>query len=422
MEAIKITPSTLSGEVTVPPSKSAAHRNIICAALTNGESVISPACHSEDIDATISCVTALGAQIKEKNNSFYITGIDRNEIKNKAVTLDCSESGSTLRFMLPLAAALGANATFIGHGRLPDRPIDALTDILNENGVECSSNSLPLTISGILSPNEYKISGNISSQYLTGLLFAIALNGGSATLTTELQSSGYVDLTTRIMSDFGVQITKNANIYTAKGNFSPINSWIEGDWSQACFFLSAAALGGKTVLNGLDLNSTQGDKSVIELYKSFGTEIKTEQSQIIAKGKNLNAIEINCSDIPDAVPALAIVAAMAEGTTVIRGGERLRFKETDRIKTVVDGLTAMGIKVEELPDGMIITGGKAKGGKVYGTGDHRIVMAFSVLAAYAEGPTVIEGYKAINKSYPTFFEDFKRLGGKADVITNRQTL
>ena len=419
MEKIKITPSPLSGEVTVPPSKSVAHRNIICAALANGTSVISPACHSEDIDATIGCVTALGAKVEEKNGKFYITGIDRDKIKNKSVTLNCGESGSTLRFMLPIAAALGTNATFIGRGRLPNRPIDALTSILSENGVKCSSNSLPLTISGVLAPNEYKISGNISSQYLTGLLFAIALNGGSASLTTELQSSGYVDLTARIMSYFGVEITKNGNIYTAKGDFSPTNSWVEGDWSQACFFLSAAALGGKITLNGLDLKSTQGDKSVIELYKNFGAEIKTEQAQIIAKGENLSAIEINCSNIPDAVPALSVVGAMADGTTVIRGGERLRFKETDRIKTVIDGLTAMGIKATELPDGMKITGGKAKGGRVNGEGDHRIVMAFAVLGAYADGPTIIDGYKAINKSYPTFFEDFRRLGGKADVITDR---
>ena len=420
MEAIKISPHRLSGEVRVPPSKSAAHRNIICAALCKGESVVAPACHSEDIDATIGCVTALGAKVQEKNGSFYITGIDREAVKNKSVRLDCGESGSTLRFMLPIAAALGANATFIGRGRLPERPIDPLTDILNSNGVKCSANSLPITISGALAPNEYKISGNVSSQYLTGLLFAIAINGGSATLTTELQSAGYIDLTVKITSDFGVKITKNGNTYTSAGDFLPTDSVIEGDWSQGCFFLSAAALGGEIALNGLDLSSTQGDKSVMELYKSFGAEIVTENEKIIAKGKKLKAVKINCAQIPDAVPALAVVAAMANGTTEIFGGERLRIKETDRIKTVIDGLAAMGVKVEELPDGMKITGGKIAGGIINGAGDHRIVMAFAVLAAYANGETVIEGYNAVNKSYPAFFEDFKSLGGKADVITNRQ--
>lgn len=419
MEEIKITPSPLSGEVTVPPSKSAAHRNIICAALTSGESIVSPACHSEDIDATIGCVKSLGATVTEKNGAFYIIGINRDEALGKEVTLDCGESGSTLRFMIPIAAALGANATFIGHGRLPLRPITALTDILSANSVVCSSEKLPLTIKGKLDVNDYPISGNISSQYLTGLLFAIGINGGTAKLTTPLQSAGYIDLTMKIMSNFGVKITENNGTYSASGDFTPTNTVIEGDWSQACFFLSAGALGGEIKIKGLDFGSTQGDMSVTELYKKFGAETEIKENSLFVKSNKLNAIEIDCSQIPDAVPALAVVAAMSRGKTKIYGGERLRIKETDRIKTVADGLTAMGIKVEELKDGMIITGGKPKGSRVIGTGDHRIVMAFSVLAAYAEGETVIEGYKAINKSYPLFFEDFKKLGGKANVITDR---
>ena len=419
MEQIKITPAPLSGEVTVPPSKSAAHRNIICAALANGKSVLKPACHSEDIDATIEAVKTLGASVLEKDGAFYVTGIDRNAVLGKKITLDCRESGSLLRFIIPIAAALGVNATFIGSGRLPERPITDLTDILSANGVECSGDKLPLTIKGKLRANEYPVSGNISSQYLTGLLFAIGLNGGSAKLTTPLESAGYIDLTIKIMSAFGVDITENNGVYTSCGDYKPTDSIIEGDWSQACFFLSAAALGGNITLNGLDLSSTQGDKSVMELYKSFGATVNTSNNLVLCKSGNLNAIEIDCSQIPDAVPALAVVAAMARGKTKIYGGERLRIKETDRIKTVVDGLTAMGIEVEELPDGMIITGGSPKGGRVIGTGDHRIVMAFAVLAAYAKGETVIEGYTAVNKSYPTFFKDFKSLGGIANVIADR---
>lgn len=419
MEKIKITPSPLSGEVTVPQSKSAAHRNIICAALADGVSVLRPACHSEDIDATIRAVTALGAKIEEKNGAFYVTGIDRSKAIDKKVTLDCGESGSLLRFIIPIAAALGVNATFIGHGRLPERPITDLTNILSANGVFCSSDKLPLTIKGKLQIGEYPVSGNISSQYLTGLLFAIGINGGSAALTTPLQSAGYIDLTVKIMDNFGVHITEKNGVYTVSGSYTATDSIIEGDWSQACFFLSAGALGGEISINGLDFNSTQGDMSVTELYKAFGAKINTDITSLFIKADKIKPIEINCSQIPDAVPALAVTAALADGVTKIYGGERLRIKETDRIKTVVDGLTAMGIKAEELPDGMIITGGKPKGGRVIGTGDHRIVMAFAVLAAYAEGETVIEGYKAVNKSYPTFFEDFRNLGGKAHVITDR---
>ena len=419
MEKIKITPSPLCGEITVPPSKSAAHRNIIAAALSDGCSVISPACHSDDIDATIRCVTALGATITEKDGAFYIKGIDKTACFGKVATLDCGESGSTLRFMLPIAAALGVNATFIGRGQLPNRPITPLVEILKEFGVKCSADRLPLTISGKLNKGCYNISGDISSQYLTGLLFACPITSGSANLTTPLQSAGYVDLTIKILSNFDVKITQNGNTYMVNGQYTPSNQTIEGDWSQACFFLSAAAMGGKIKIKGLDFNSTQGDKSVLEIYKAFGTKIEIKEDCLYAEGNLLNGLEINCAQIPDAVPALAVTGAVSHGQTKIIGGERLRFKETDRIKTVIDGLNNMGISVIELPDGMIITSGRAKGATVSGANDHRIVMAFAVLAAYSVGDTIIEGYTAINKSYPNFFDDFKALGGIANVITDR---
>ena len=419
MERVIISPSRLSGEVHIPPSKSAAHRNIICAALSHGTSVITPACHSEDIDATLRCVKALGAEVLEKDGAFYITGTCKEKVLGKSVMLDCGESGSTLRFMLPIAAALGVNATFIGHGRLPERPINVLTDILTDFGVSCSSDRLPLTISGTLKKGCYPVSGNISSQYLTGLLFAISINGGSAALTTPLESAGYIDLTIAIMKIFGVEITQKDGLYTAKGEFKATNSQIEGDWSQACFYLAAGALGGDLKLYGLDLNSTQGDKAALDIFKNFGADIKIENNCLFVKGGKLSPLEIDCSQIPDMVPSIAVTAAICPGKTRIFGGERLRIKETDRIKTVVAGLHAMGIEVEELDDGMIINGSKPTGGIVDGTGDHRIVMAFSCLAAFAEGKTEILGCKAINKSYPAFFEDFKGIGGNVNGIDNR---
>ena len=236
MEQIKITPAPLSGEVTVPPSKSAAHRNIICAALANGKSVLKPACHSEDIDATIKAVKTLGASVLEKNGAFYVTGIDRNAVLGKKITLDCRESGSLLRFIIPIAAALGVNATFIGHGRLPERPITDLTDILSANGVECSGDKLPLTIKGKLKANEYPVSGNISSQYLTGLLFAIGLNGGSAKLTTPLESAGYIDLTIKIMSAFGVDITETTVFIPLVGIINPQIPLLRATGPRPAFF------------------------------------------------------------------------------------------------------------------------------------------------------------------------------------------
>ena len=419
MEKIKITPHPLNGEVVVPPSKSAAHRNIIAAALSDGVSVISPACHSDDIDATLRCITALGATVTEKDGAFYITGIDKNKACGKTTTLDCGESGSTLRFMIPIAAALGVNATFIGHGQLPNRPITPLIEILTNFGVKCSSDRLPLTISGCLQKGDYLISGDISSQYLTGLIFACPITGGTATLTTPLQSAGYVDLTVKILSNFGVNIIKNGATYISNGNYTPSNQTIEGDWSQACFFMSAAAMGGSIKIKGLDLNSTQGDKAVLDIYKALGATVDIKDNCICVSSGSLTATDINCAQIPDAVPALAVASAVSKGNTTIFGGERLRFKETDRIKTVTHGLKNMGIAVTEQPDGMVITGGSPLGGIVSGESDHRIVMAFAILAAYSKNDTIIEGYTAINKSYPTFFEDFKALGGIANVITDR---
>lgn len=412
MDCVKIFPSALSGEVTVPPSKSAAHRNIICAALGSGVSKITPACHSNDIDATLFCVKALGASVSEKDGAFYITGIDRTKALNKKVTLDCKESGSTLRFILPIAAALGANATFIGSGRLPLRPITPLTSILRSFGVECSSDTLPLTIKGKLNKGEYAVSGDISSQYLTGLIFAASITGGSARLTTPLQSAGYVDLTLNILKNFGVDVKTDKNTYLPTGNFISKEEVIEGDWSQACFFIAAGALGGNITVKGLDLNSAQGDKSALEYFKALGADISTENNCIsVKKGVGGNA-KINCSQIPDMVPSLAVAAALLKGETQLFGAARLRLKESDRIKTVVSGLKNMGIEVTELEDGMIIKGGIPKGGFVDGSNDHRIVMAFSVLAAFSRGETVISDVNAINKSYPDFFEDFRSVGGK----------
>lgn len=423
MEQIKISPSILNGRVLIPPSKSAAHRMLLCAALSQGKSVISPACHSADIDATINAATTLGARIIEENGAFTVYGINFESLPKEDITIDCGESGSTLRFIIPIAAALGVNATFIGHGRLPSRPINELTDLLSQNGVVCSSNCLPLTICGKLTAGKYYISGNISSQYLTGLLLALPLvgNNSSVSLTTPLESAGYIDMTIEAMRHFGVNCLKTNNTYNVTGKYTCADGTIEGDWSQACFFLAAAAVGGELEIAGLNADSTQGDRSAIKHFEGFGLTAQQKDGVLTAKKeKELTATEIDCSQIPDMVPALAVTAALSRGVTKLYGAGRLRIKESDRIKTTLAGLRAMGVTATELDDGMIINGGcKITGGNIDGAGDHRIVMAFSVLAAAADSDTVISGYTAINKSYPHFFKDYKLLGGKANVICDR---
>ncbi len=402
MDVVKIKPSAFSGEVTVPPSKSAAHRALICSFLSGG-GIVNGISASEDMKATRNAISAL---------------------KNGYDEIDCKESGSTLRFMLPVAAALGREVTFIGSGRLPERPIGEYLRLFPEHGVKCESkNGLPLKISGRLTSGRYEIAGDISSQYITGLLLALPLLSGDSEifLTSPLQSKPYVDMTVKVMSDFGVEIKETPNGYYVRGNqlYKKRDYTVEGDWSQAAFFLVGGAISGELTLRGLDINSPQGDKRICEIMKRFGADIEISEKFIRVKKSELKGIQINAADIPDAVPALAVAAAYAKGTTVITGAERLRIKESDRLESVVANLKKMGIKAEETPDGMIIEGGAPKGAVLDGFNDHRIVMAFSVAALCAKGESEIGDAMSINKSYPNFFEDYGLSGGMADVIRDR---
>lgn len=402
MGIVKIENAILNGTVAIPPSKSASHRALICSFLSNGGSVF-PIIDSDDMKATKQAVSAL---------------------KNGEGIIDCIESGSTLRFIIPVAAALGRNVTFIGSGRLPQRPIGAYLEILSEHGVSCKTEGgLPLTISGQLKSGKYELSGDVSSQYVTGLLLALPILDGSSEiiLTTPLQSKPYVDMTIKIMRDFGVFVEETERGYRISGNqtYTARDFIVEGDWSQAAFFLAAGAIGGDVTVGGVDLNSTQGDKEIVAILKRFGADTEVFDNAVRARKSKLSGIEINSENIPDMVPSLAVIASFAEGKTVIKGAQRLRFKESDRIESIVSNLKKMGVNAAEIPDGMIIEGGNACGADLIGYNDHRIVMAFSIAALFAKGKTTITDVQSINKSYPKFFDDYNSLGGKADVISDR---
>lgn len=399
MSKVELENSILKGEVFIPPSKSAAHRALVCSFLA-GEGTVEPIINSNDMKAMEQVIGAL---------------------KNNSDVADCIESGNTLRFMIPVAAALGKTVTFIGSGRLPERPIGDYLRLLPEHNVKCTSDGkLPLKIEGQLTSGVYEIAGNISSQYITGLLLALPILDGDSeiVLTTKLQSKPYVDMTIKVMADYGVVVEERENGYFIKGNqsYKKRDYTVESDWSQAAFFLVGGALNGDVILKGLDMNSTQGDKEIISILKQFGADIEVKSNYIRAKKSVLKGIEIDVTDIPDTVPALAVAAAFAKGTTVIKGGERLRLKESDRIESVVSNLKRLGVDVEEKPDGMIIIGGGAKGALLEGYNDHRIPMAFSMAALCAQGNTVITDANSINKTYPSFFKDYNSLGGKANVI------
>lgn len=401
MSIVKIKNSILKGEVVIPPSKSSAHRALICSFLAGGGNV-SPIIDSNDMKATQQALKAL---------------------ENGEGVVDCIESGSTLRFMIPVSAALGKNVTFVGSGRLPQRPIGDYLRLLPQHDVTCESEGgLPLKISGILTSGDYEIAGNVSSQYITGLLLALPILQGDSRiiLTTRLESKPYVDMTIKVMRDFGVEIEETDYGYFVRGNqqYLKRDYYVESDWSQAAFFLVAGAIGGDVTLKGLDLNSTQGDKEIVNILKRFGADIEAQSDFIRCKKSDLTGIEIDATDIPDMVPSLAVLGAFARGKTVISGAERLRLKESDRIESVVTNLKKMGVDVTEKNDGMIINGGNVNGAELDGYNDHRIVMAFSVAGLFANGETTITDAQSINKSYPDYFNDYNSLGGKADVISN----
>lgn len=402
MSLAYINKSTINGTVHIPPSKSAAHRALICSFLSGGGNV-SPMIDSKDMQATLGAISAL---------------------KNGLDVIDCIESGSTLRFMIPVAAALGRNVTFVGEGKLPQRPIGEYLRLFKEHNVECKTDGgLPLSISGKLTSGKYEIAGNVSSQYITGLLLALPILDGDSEiiLTTPLESKPYVDMTVKIMSDYGVNVVETQKGYFIKGNQSYIQRdyVVEGDWSQAAFFMVAGALFGDVTLTGLDFNSSQGDKKIVDILRQFGATVETENDAVTVHKSPLNGIETDARDIPDMVPSLAVLGAYASGITVIKGAERLRFKESDRIESVVYNLKQLGADVVATPDGMIIKHSKLCSAELKGYNDHRIVMSMTVAATGTDGESVIDDADSINKSYPAFFDDYNSIGGKVNVVSDR---
>ncbi len=419
MSVITVAPSQLNGKIYAPPSKSDVHRALICAALSGGACSVSPVAMSEDIKATIGCIRSLGAEVRVSGNTVLIDGT--NIFKNKKAVLDCCESGSTLRFFIPVAAAGGANAEFVGKGRLPQRPLGVYLDILPEAGVKCvSKGGLPLKIEGKLKSGDFELAGNISSQFITGLLLSLPLLEGDSKiiLTTELESSGYVDMTIACMERFGVNVERTEYGWHIKGGqcYKPQNYRCEGDWSQAAFFMAAGAVSGNVTVDGVSLSSTQGDKKIADILKDFGAKIEVNENSVMVKKSQLKAVDIDASQIPDLVPVLAVVASFASGVTRIYNAGRLRAKESDRLVSTADMINSLGGNAEETDDGLIIKGqAPLKGGVVKGYNDHRIVMAASVAALFCEDSVTITDRESINKSFPDYFKEYERLGGRENV-------
>ena len=409
---ILIKPCTLSGKIRAISSKSDVHRLLIAAALASGVTKVHFTTLSEDIKATVNVLSAMGARIEiVGDDGDYIASVCGIKQMPRGIALDANECGTTARLILPLAAALADSFTLTGKNGLMKRPFKELCDCIAQNDTACSDTFLPITASGKLNSGKFKIRGDVSSQYISGLLFALPLLNGNSEIhiTSTLVSAGYVDMTVNTLKKFGVKIEKMDYGFFVKGNQSYKSSgtyFAEGDWSNATFWLCANALGASIALSGLDKASLQKDKNIIEILDAA------------QNGKNrLQAVSFNGEDIPDALPALATVLSLAKGKSIITGGSRLKIKESDRIATTTAMLSSLGATIEGTDDGFIINGVDTfRGGEVDGANDHRIAMSAAIASQCATGDIIIRGAECVNKSYPTFFEDFKKLGGKFDVI------
>ncbi|MBQ8994699.1 MAG: 3-phosphoshikimate 1-carboxyvinyltransferase [Oscillospiraceae bacterium] len=426
---VKIYPSELIGEVCAIPSKSELHRILICSAFSDGDTdiVVPGSAYSsvqgvpDDIAATVSCLTALGATIQYAPNHFYVSPVTTSI---DSPLLDCKESGSTFRFLLPVAAAVSLGPSFAGSGRLPERPIAELLDSLQEHGVTCSDKHLPFSLCGALRGGVFSIPGDVSSQYLTGLLLALPLlhEDSEVVLRTELHSAAYIDITIQVMQRFGIEIQCNSGRYSIKRGQryrSPGSITVGGDWSNAAAFLVAGAVGknNRISVSNLDLDSLQGDRSIISILRSFGAHVTAERSYVTVTSSPTNATRIDIDPIPDLMPVLAILAANSTGETAFYNAQRLRLKESDRILSVENMLNNVGGHSFSDKTTLAVYGnGKLSGGTVDSQNDHRIVMAATIASCLSSSPILIQGAEAIQKSFPTFFDDLAALGGKFDVI------
>lgn len=406
-----VRPGRLHGALIPPPSKSDAHRALICAALA-GDLHLAKGLGSqpsEDLQATRRCLQAMAGALAGSSQANAQPSRAKTTAPASSLILDCHESGTTLRLLIPVVAALGLTATFTGSGRLPQRPLQEYRDILGGHGVQLEfpeQGSLPLTIRGKLSPGLFKVPGHVSSQYLSGLLLALPLLDGDSEvlLTSPLESAPYVEMTRRTLGEFGVVVQSITTGYQVPGGqrFLPVEYLIEKDYSQAAFWLVANYLGSSVKVTGLADNSVQGDRAVLTILAGLAR-----------KSANDPPFIIDAAQIPDLVPVLAVAASYSPGQTRIINGARLRLKESDRLAVTADVLSAIGARIRVEGDSLVIDGqAQLTGGQADSHGDHRIAMALAVAALASRDGVTLSNAEAVRKSYPDFFAEFERLGGE----------
>lgn len=426
MTDLRLSPAKLQGQVTLPPSKSMAHRAIIAACLSQGQSIINNVQMSDDIIATIAGMEAFGAEvIKEETESNYrliIKGIEGQGNKENRC-IDANESGSTLRFLIPISSLFEGASNFVGRGQLGVRPLDIYENIYKKQGLRYDATPPPvlnLTVEGKLKAGNYEMPGDVSSQFITGLLYTLPLLNGDSRIkiTSPLESVGYLDLTVAMLTKFGVQVDLNPEkqVIHVPGNqsFQAQNYTVEGDYSQSAFFLGAAALGNPVKSHGLNLESKQGDKAILDILDQLGAPVKQVNDYLTIENPQLKGGGIiDGSQCPDIIPMVALVAALSPGYTEIINLHRLRIKECDRLQASRDELVALGADIEIKGDSLQIQGVESlKGGaQVWSHKDHRMAMMLAIASTVCEDDLILTDSECVAKSYPNFWEEFERLGG-----------
>ncbi len=417
--SVKIHPSTVSGSVAAPPSKSMTHRAFVLAALVDGKSIIRNPLTADDTEATSRVLAGLG--VETHRGSEWI--VDGGHLYAPSETLDCGESGTTLRFMAAVCALVDGNCRLAGGPSLSSRPVGPLLGALEQIGVRCESHGglPPVTIRGTghIRGGEARLPGDVSSQFVSALLTVAPLADASVkiSLTTPLESRPYVSMTVDAMRAFGVEVEHTLDMTRLMAPIRPYKATtvvVEGDWSSASYPLAAGAMIGEARVTGLNHASSQADKVIITILAQMGVEVRARSDSVTVRSSKLKCIESDLSDCPDLFPVVSALCAASEGKSRLTGLGRLRFKESDRVAAMAEGLTRMGAKVSYDADSATIMGGRLRGAEVDPWGDHRIAMSLAVLALRAEGETIIKNAGCISKSYPGFWSDLAALGGRVD--------
>jgi len=415
---VTLSPGNVEGTISAPPSKSMTHRALILAALAEGTSRVKSPLISDDTIATMKVLEQLGVQLERKEDEVIIEG---SQLSPPDHPLDCNESGTTMRLITSICPLLKGPCTITGGKSLSKRPMAPLLDALNQLGVNLESNDgkPPLTIygSGELHGGIVLIPGDISSQYISSLMIAAPLAASQIQiqLTTPLESKPYVEMTRDAMLDYGVMVKPSDDFREIEINpskYRPAEINVEGDWSSAAFLIAAGVLAGEITVSNLKLSSSQADRVIVDILKSMNAKIGTSDDKVAVKKSNLRSIEYDMRDCPDLFPIVSALCTTAYGTSVLTGLKRLRIKESDRIKSMTDGLVKMGADVKVSDDRMEIMGSDLKGAIINPYDDHRIAMAFAVLSLVAKGETVIMDAECVSKSYPGFWDDLESLGSK----------